>query len=81
MNRRFYEKNHRISVRGGAGILLRRLRELDGKILLSSDAHSAEGIGFFFKEMLEIAENCGFRTIYQLNKSGFYPISISEIEL
>ena len=61
--------------------LLRRLRELDGKILLSSDAHSAEGIGFFFKVMLEIAENCGFRSIFQLTKSGFYPISISEIEL
>ena len=60
--------------------LLCRLRELDGKILLSSDAHSPAGIGFFFKEMLEIAVKCGFTTIYQLKNGEFTPVLISEID-
>ena len=57
-------------------LLLRRLRELDGKILLSSDAHSAAGVGFFFREMLEIAKQCGFSELWQLKKGRFVPMPI-----
>lgn len=60
--------------------LLRRLRERNGRILLNSDAHSPEGIGFFFKEMLEIAEYCGFSAIYQLQNKEFVPVSISDLK-
>ena len=62
-------------------LLLCRLRELNGKILLSSDAHSPAGIGFFFKEMLEIAEKIGFTSIYHLKNGDFSPALISEINV
>ena len=61
--------------------LLRRLRELDGRILLSSDAHSADGVGFFFREMLEIAKNSGFKELWQLKKGRFVPVPISMIQV
>ena len=61
--------------------LLRRLRQLDGKLLLSSDAHSAAGVGFYFKEMLKIAVKCGFSTVWQLNNGRFYPVLISDIDV
>ena len=61
--------------------LLRRLRALNGKIILNSDAHSAEGIGYFFKEMLIYAENCGFSELYQLKNGSFSLVPISEIEI
>ena len=60
--------------------LLRRLRDLDGKILLSSDAHSTSGVGFFFEEMLKLSVNCGFESVYQLINGNFVPVPISEIE-
>ncbi len=58
--------------------LLHRLRAMDGKIILNSDAHSARGVGFFFKEMLKIAVNCGFTEVYQLKNGAFLPIPIYE---
>ncbi len=43
------------------GFILRRLVEKGARIMLNSDSHSAENIGFFFKEATEYAKSCGVR--------------------
>ena len=61
-------------------LLLQHLQMMGGKILLSSDAHSPDGIGYFFSEMLEIAVKSGFSEIYQLKNGGFSPVLISDLD-
>ncbi|MEA4964780.1 MAG: histidinol-phosphatase HisJ family protein [Oscillospiraceae bacterium] len=56
-----------------APFLLRRLRELGGRILISSDAHSAETVTAQFAEAAALARECGFREIWMLTGDGFVP--------
>lgn len=56
--------------------LLRFLRELDGKLCLSSDAHSANGVGFAFEQSLSLIKSCGFEQIWVLTADGFQPSKI-----
>ncbi len=57
--------------------LLCFLRELDGKVCLSSDAHSANGVGFAFEQSLSLIKSCGFDQIWILTADGFQPFLIS----
>ena len=59
-----------------AKALLCFLRELGGKICLTSDAHSPDGIGCAFRQSLSIAAACGFGELWFLTPDGFRPIPI-----
>ncbi len=59
--------------------LLLSLREMHGKILLSSDAHSPEGIGYALEKSLALVKECGFTECWFLTETGFSPVPIREI--
>ncbi len=56
--------------------LLRRIREMGGRIIINSDAHAADAIDFAFPMALELARSCGFKTVLRLRASGFEEIPI-----
>ena len=56
--------------------LLQELKALGGKVILSSDTHSATTLCAHFQEMLTILKKAGFTHVCTLQKGG-----ISEIEL
>ena len=56
--------------------ILRHIREKGGKIILNSDAHSADALDIAFDQALEIARECGFRSILRLRKKGLEEIGI-----
>lgn len=51
--------------------LLRDLKERNGEILLSSDSHDGQSLGFRFAEVAEAAREIGFRTVRVLKKDGW----------
>ena len=53
-----------------APFLLKRWKELDGKVILTADAHSAEGLLFAFEQAAEYAKACGFTEAVVLNARG-----------
>ena len=53
--------------------LLRLLREMDGKILFTADAHRACDVAFGYAEAVELARRCGFDTFWRLTEEGFVP--------
>ena len=61
--------------------LLEYLRSIGGKICLTSDAHSVKGVGFAFRQSLELAKDCGFSELWFLTEQGFAPVPIKEIEV
>ena len=60
--------------------LLEFLCGIGGRICLTSDAHSADGVGYAFGQSLALAKSCGFRELWLLTEDGFAPFQISEIE-
>jgi histidinol-phosphatase (PHP family) len=53
-----------------APFLLKRWKELGGKIILTADAHTAEGLLFAFEQAAEYAKACGFTEAVVLNAQG-----------
>ena len=49
------------------------LREMEGKIFLSSDAHTVENVGYAQEQERNLARSCGFREIWILTPDGFAP--------
>lgn len=58
------------------GALLRAIHDFGGPIVLSSDAHSCEAIGGFFREASELARSCGFRTCRVLRHGAWQEIPL-----
>lgn len=58
-------------------ILLKELKAMGGKIMINSDSHSVNGIGFQREEAKKLAWKCGFRKVSVLNPWGI----MEEIEL
>ncbi len=56
-----------------APALLRELRALGGRILITSDCHQAEHLLYGFQEARELAIACGFQETMQLTPQGFIP--------
>ena len=50
--------------------VLRFIRECGGRIILSSDSHSADTVGYKLAEMCSCAAQCGFTERYELSESG-----------
>lgn len=58
-----------------AAFLIRRLRELEIPVIVSSDAHDAAHIGAYFDEMEELLRTLGFRERMELERGrGFVPV-------
>ena len=53
--------------------LLRLLREMDGKILFTADAHRAEDICCAYDPAVRLAKDCGFTQHWLLTADGFVP--------
>ena len=51
--------------------LLKDLKERGGSILLSSDSHDGQSIGFRFAEAAQAAKEIGFQTVKVLGKNGW----------
>ncbi len=59
--------------------LLRRWKQLGGRVILSSDCHDAELIDFGFESALELARQAGFKEAWALNPGDgelFLPFSL-----
>lgn len=53
--------------------LLNALREMGGKLILSSDSHAADTVAFGFAEAEKKAKAAGFDHVWILTESGFQP--------
>ena len=53
-----------------APFLLKRWKELGGKVIITADAHTAEGLLFAFEQAAEYAKACGFTEAVVLNAQG-----------
>jgi histidinol-phosphatase (PHP family) len=51
--------------------LLKDLKERGGSILLSSDSHDGNSIGFRFAEAAQTAKEIGFKTVKVLSGDGW----------
>lgn len=56
--------------------LLRALRDMGGKITISSDAHTADKIAFGFPQAEALARRCGFTELWQFNGRAFEPTAL-----
>lgn len=56
--------------------LLNALRELGGKLVLSSDSHAVDTVAFGFPEAEQKAKAAGFDRVYVLTGRGFVPEAI-----
>ncbi len=55
---------------------LKEIRELGGKIILSSDCHKMEKMNYWFDDGIEFVKSCGFDEIQYFNGKEFEPIKI-----
>lgn len=55
---------------------LSALREMGGNIIINSDAHSCDRIGYNFGRAVELAKKCGFKSALALNSKGFDEIKL-----
>jgi len=56
--------------------LLKHLKARGGEVILSSDTHDPNSLGYMFPEMLELLKTYGFKHIKRLTKSGFINVDI-----
>lgn len=56
--------------------LLRHLHSLGGRVLISSDAHSADAMTCAFDRAEALAKACGFTELWQFNGHGFEAVGI-----
>lgn len=59
-----------------APFLLKRLKELSGRIVLSSDSHSAAALLYGFREAAELAKASGFAEADLFSEHGFYAVKL-----
>ena len=58
--------------------ILKRINELGGKIIFSSDCHEKEYLDCYFKESLKIAKDAGFTKRSVITDKGFIEIGLEE---
>lgn len=61
-----------------AAFLLRSLRDLGGRVCISSDSHSAGTVTSGFVQAAELALSCGFRETYFFTGDGFRAVGLEE---
>ena len=58
--------------------ILKRINELGGKIIFSSDCHNKEYLDCYFKESLEMAKEAGFTKRSVITENGFIEIGLED---
>lgn len=61
-----------------APFLLRRIAEKKGRVILNSDAHSADALLCAFEESVAYARSCGLDELWIYRNGGFQAISIKD---
>ena len=59
--------------------LLREIRAAGGRILITSDCHSADALLYAFDQAAQLAARCGFREAMVLTDSGFIPQKLDSL--
>ena len=59
-----------------SAFLLKELKNMGGRIMISSDSHHADTIGFAFDQALRLAVECGFERVTVLRPEGFREVEI-----
>ena len=54
--------------------LLKELYKRGGEVIITSDSHDGESIGYKFGEMRELLKSCGFKYSKRLTKNGFIDV-------
>ncbi len=57
-------------------MILSAIKNFGGRVTIASDAHSVKELGFNFDVAMNLAGECGFKTIQQFTKSGFKEFSL-----
>ena len=58
--------------------ILKKINELGGKIIFSSDCHNKEYLDCYFKESLEMAKEAGFTKRSVITENGFIEIGLED---
>lgn len=56
--------------------ILRHIHQIGGRIIINSDAHSAEMIDCAFPQAVALAKDCGFKAVLRLRSFGFEEIPL-----
>ena len=51
--------------------ILKEIKKLGCDVVITSDCHNAENLGFAYDEAIEIVKECGFETVKGFTKNGF----------
>lgn len=57
--------------------LLRAIRDMGGRICVTSDSHSADTVACAFAQAAELARSCGFREAMVLTPEGFQAVELN----
>jgi len=57
--------------------LLRAVRDMGGRICVTSDSHSADTVVCAFAQAVELARSCGFREAMVLTSGGFQAVELN----
>lgn len=55
---------------------LKRIKEKNGRVIISSDCHDKSKLLFGFDRAAELLKKCGFREVYNLTDGGFKPVGL-----
>lgn len=56
--------------------ILRKMREIGAKIIVTSDSHSRDTITYYFKEVEQYIKDCGYDRVMTLTKEGFTEVPL-----
>ncbi|MBQ4564057.1 MAG: histidinol-phosphatase [Lachnospiraceae bacterium] len=59
-----------------ASFILKKIREMGGRIILSSDAHTTDNLLCGYDKATELAKSCGFTTALILTTDGFQEVPL-----
>ncbi len=54
-----------------APFILKEMKNIGCKMIISSDCHDKEFLNIHFKECIDLMKECGFKEVYKLTKNGF----------
>ena len=56
--------------------ILKHIYEWGGEIVINSDSHNCDSIGYYFEESAQLAKECGFRFVKALTSKGFIDVKL-----
>lgn len=56
--------------------VLRRLREMNGRVMVNSDCHNKKYLTCWYREAEELLKECGFKSAVVLRKNGFEEVGL-----